>query len=407
MNKKRFYAVIMAAVLGTSMLAGCGNSSASSDTASTEASSEETTEEETTYPAEAYLSGITASDYVTLPDYATVPVEIDESAYEISDEDVQSEIDQDLENTAVLVEITDRDTVEEGDVVNIDYVGKKDGEAFDGGTASGSDLEIGSGRFIDGFEDGIIGMKTGESKTLELTFPENYYSEDLAGQAVTFDVTVNKIQESQVPEFTDEWVADRSIDDVSTTEEYTAYIRDQLEDAAQSTREDDIQNYAVQYLTENATWAQDPPTAMTDRIYDVAISNYQAWADSYGVELDDFLSATGYDPETFYSQLREMADQEARQYICLQALADAEDLNLTDAEYKTQVAVQAASYGYTDADSFEEAAGEDNIRQYLTSMRAEEFLVNNTVVTDAAESQTDTAAEAATEAAEADTEAAE
>lgn len=402
MNKKRIYAVIMAATLGTSLLAGCGNSSASADTA-TETSTEETAEEETAYPGEAYLSGITASDYVTLPDYSSVPLDINESVYEVTDDDVDKEISQDLTNSATLVEITDRDTVEEGDTVNIDYVGKQDDVAFDGGTASGFDLTIGSGRFIDGFEDGIIGMKKGESKTLELTFPENYHSTDLAGQTVTFDVTVNKIQESQTPAFTDAWVADQGIDGVTTTDEYTAYIRGQLEDASQSTRDDYVQYMAVQYLVDNATWIQDPPSAMIDRLYNIGISNYQGWADYYGVELDEFLEESGYDAEEVYSQIREASEATARQQICVQALADTEGMNLTDTEYETQAAVLAASYGYSDVDSFEEASGKDSISEYLLSQRVQDLLVGNVVVNDISDAST----EETTEAAEADTEAAE
>ena len=142
-----------------------------------------------------YLKDFDPSKYVTLGEYKGMNITIPKT--EVTDEDVDSYIDYLLSANESYVDITDRDVAQNGDVANIDYEGKKDGVAFDGGTAQGYDLNLGSGVFIDGFEDGVVGMKVGETKDLTLTFPDNYANEDLAGAEVVFTVTLNSIKEAK------------------------------------------------------------------------------------------------------------------------------------------------------------------------------------------------------------------
>lgn len=388
MLNKRIYAIVLASVMTASLLAGCGSSTDTAE-ASTESSLEASTEETKTYAADAYLSGITASDYVELPDYSKIPVDV--TLDEVTDDDVDAAIESNLSADQELVEITDRDTVEDGDVVNIDYVGKKDGVAFDGGTASGYDLTIGSGSFIDGFEDGIIGMKKGETKVLTLTFPENYGNSDLAGQETTFDVTVNKIQAYDAPELTDAWVAEQDIEDVTTVDEYKAYIRGQLEETAQENYDSELQTAAGDYVYNNATWKQDPPTAMVDRLYDNQIQTYETYAGYYGVDLDSFLETIGASTD----DVRSAAEDSAKYYIALQAVADQEGLNLAGEDLENEIADLAASYGYDDAAAFEETAGSNEIGEYLTLNNVAEFLAGNAVYDETA---SETSTEATTEA---------
>lgn len=398
MLNKRIYAIVLASVMTASLLAGCGSSTDTAE-ASTESSLEASTEETKTYPDDAYLTNITASDYVELPDYIDIPVDV--TLAEVTDDDVEATIESNLSADQELVEITDRDTVEDGDVVNIDYVGKKDGVAFDGGTASGYDLTIGSGTFIDGFEDGIIGMKKGETKVLTLTFPENYGNSDLAGQETTFDVTVNKIQAYDAPELTDAWVAEQDIEGVATASEYRAYIRGQLEETAQENYESDLRNAAANYVYENTTWLQDPPTAMVDRLYDAQIQTYETYAGYYGVDLDSFLETIGATED----DVRATAEDNARYYICMQALADAENLNPEDNDYDSAVQALAADNGYDDAEAFAELVGDADLHDYLMLQNVATYLEDNATVDasseDAAETSTEAATEATTDAAEA------
>ena len=242
--KKRTLAAVMTAVIVLAMT-GCGNTGAKTESAAAattqEAAEEVAEKEEWMNDPTAYLSGITASDYVDLPaDYASMTVEV-EPVTEVTDEEVEAMIDQQRQAKRELQEVTKRNKVQEGDVVNIDYVGRIDGEEFDGGSAEGYNLEIGSGSFIDGFEDGLIGQKVGETVTLELTFPENYADSTKAGVDAEFDVTINSIQQYEVPKLTDQFVTELGITDdfgnpVNTVDGLRTFVRNYL-----------VENYESQY----------------------------------------------------------------------------------------------------------------------------------------------------------------
>lgn len=231
---KKLSVILAAASLSALLLAGCGKEAAPQE--STAASQESAAEGETDiakkeYPDDSYADNLKPEDYVTLGDYLGVEVAMAKPV--ITDTDVDSYIEYARANNKVKKEVTGR-AVQSGDVANIDYEGKKDGVAFEGGTAEKQDLEIGSHSFIEGFEDGIIGMKAGETKELNLTFPEAYQNADLAGQDVVFTVKLNNIYVNELPELNDEFVTGLGIENVSTMDDYRTYVRDNLEKSAQS-----------------------------------------------------------------------------------------------------------------------------------------------------------------------------
>ena len=203
------------------------------------------------------------SEYVTLGEYKGLTIEVD--LVEVTDEDVMSQIALETKQTV------SEGTVEEGDIVNIDYVGKIDGEEFEGGSAEGYDLEIGSSTFIDGFEEGIIGMQTGETKDLELTFPEDYHSEELDGLDVIFTVTVNSI--SRAPELTDEVAG--SIVEGMTAEAYQESVRQDLEEQAKENQKSDAQQKLLQAVYDNATISGYPEENLQYTIN--RAKNYYEW----------------------------------------------------------------------------------------------------------------------------------
>ena len=166
-----------------------------------------------------------------LGEYKGVPVMVQPT--DVTDEEVESKIQTELDNNPELVEV-DR-AAQEGDTVNIDYKGTQDGVEFAGGTGEDQDLVLGSGEFIDGFEDGLIGTKKGDVKTLDLTFPEDYNQEALAGQAVTFEVTVNAVKEEKEAVLDDAFV--QRVSDFDTVEEYREDIRAQLKEQKERTSE--------------------------------------------------------------------------------------------------------------------------------------------------------------------------
>ena len=385
------------------LMTGCGN--ADTDTAETTqesmAESETGTEAGTEdYGPEAYLSGINVADYVTLGEYKGIEVSVD--APVVTDEYLDSYIDYVLQSNVVTTEITDR-PVEEGDIVNIDYEGKIDGVAFDGGTAQGYDLTIGSGTFIDGFEDGLIGAETGETVDVNVTFPENYQGEEVAGKDAVFTVTVNSISVETLPELTDEFVQGLDVG-VNTVEEYRQYAYDLLMEEEQATHDSNAE-IAVLEAVMAGSQIQDPPEDMTNRYYNRIIDNMTYYASLYGYDLETFLSMQG----TSEDAIRESAAQAGQEIIVMQAIADAEGLSVTDEELDAEIETNAGSLGYDDVEEYRASLDVEGYREYMMSEKVLNFLLENAVVTDvepeteAAEAETAETAAEETQAAETET----
>ena len=211
MKKRTAYLLILSLILS---LTGCGGTGGSAGNAGGAAAASQS--------ENSALDTADLSKLVTLGQYKNLELSVNSA--KVTQEDIDAQIENALSSEAEQVEVTNR-AVKEGDIVNIDYEGKKDGVAFDGGTAQGYDLTIGSGTFIDGFEDGLIGAKIGDTLDLNLTFPENYGAAELAGQDVVFTVKVNSIKEEKLPELTDE-LAKKINPEVKNVDEFKAYIKD-------------------------------------------------------------------------------------------------------------------------------------------------------------------------------------
>ena len=381
-----------AALLGA-LVTGCGN--ADTDTAeSTQESvveSENAAEAETEdFGPEAYLSGINVADYVTLGEYTGVEVSVD--APVVTDEYLDSYIDYVLQSNMVKTEVTDR-PVEEGDIVNIDYEGKIDGVAFDGGTAQGYDLTIGSGAFIDGFEDGLIGAQSGETLEVNVTFPEDYRGEEVAGKDAVFTVTVNSISVESLPELTDELVQGLDVG-VNTVEEYRQYAYDLLMEEEQNTHDSNAEVAILEAVMANSE-LQDPPEDMTNRYYSRMIDNMTYYASMYGYDLETFLSIQG----TSEDAIRESSVQAGQEIITMQAIAEAEGLSVTDEELDAEIESNAGSLGYDDVEEYRASLDVEGYREYMMSEKVLDFLLENAVVTDV-EPETEAAEAETTETAE-------
>ena len=331
-----------------------------------------------------------ASEYVTLGEYKGLTVEVD--PVEVTDEQVMDKIASETKQTLT------EGTVEDGDTVNIDYVGKIDGEEFDGGSAEGYDLEIGSCTFIDGFEDGIIGMQVGETKDLELTFPEDYHSEDLAGKDVVFTVTVNSI--SRVPELTDE-VADSVVEGM-TAEAYQESVRQELEDSAKESQKSDAQQKLLQAVYDNATISGYPEENLQYTIN--RAKNYYEWlASMYGMTLDDYLTNYGMTQDEFMEQIQPVAEEALGEEMTLLAIAEEESIEVSDEEYQDGLARYAEAQGMDDPSKLEEAYGENYIRNSLLQEKVLNFLYENATIEEVKETEAESDTEEVT-AAESDTE---
>lgn len=412
--KKKIVVCLLAAAMVLSM-AGCGSGSGNSSSSSTgTAASTETAAADTTSAAEeewmnspdAYLSGIKASDYVDVPgDYASLTVEV-EPAEEVTDEDVESTIQNQLESDQSLEEVTDRTEVQDGDVVNIDYVGTMDGEEFDGGSADDYDLTIGSGSFIDGFEDGLIGAEVGDTVTLDLTFPDDYSDSTKAGKDVEFEVTINKIEKYVTPDLTDDYVASLGITDdfgneITTVDDFRTYVKNYLTEESESTFTSNVQSAIVDALMDEATFKKDPPEALVER-YDSALTQQLTYqAAMYGTDLETLMSLYGSTEDSYEQDIRDEAINQSKQIILLQAIADKENLNLSDSEFQNELEeAVASSAAYTSVDEVDNDEVQ-SYREYLMRQNVLDFLVDKTKIeeTDTASDSgsTDSAAAAATE----------
>ena len=409
---KKFMTAVTAVSLSAMMLAGCGKADVQQESTVQESTAAETeaateTESETkVYPDEAYLDGINLGDFVELGDYKGVDVTVTKA--EVTDEMVDQYIQSVLDSNKNKEEV-DR-AVKDGDVVDIKYVGKKDGVEFDNGSSDSYELTIGYNTFIDGFEDGVIGMKKDETKDLNLTFPEDYSNTDLAGADVVFTVTVNHVYEETDAVLDDAFVAARNIDGVSTVAEYRQYVYDNLMSSAKSQQETELERNVLEAVTANATF-KETPEEMVSRYYDRLVKNLTATASMYGIDLETFMSYSyGLAADEYEDELQKSAQSAAEQIMVMQAIAEKEGLTLTDEELQADLESSASEYGYDSVDAYQEAIGDlRGYKEYLMSEKVTKYLIENANVTETeasteeateetTETETETTTETATEA---------
>lgn len=352
------------------------------DAEETESDDTEDTSEDTPTTAE-LMAGIDVEKCVTLGDYKGVTVE--KTIQSVTDEDVQNEIDNALANYPVEVD----QAAKEGDTVNIDYVGKIDGEEFDGGSDQGADLKLGSGKFIDGFEDGLIGARKGETRTLNLTFPEDY-TQDLAGKAVEFTVTVNAVKEP-LSEPTDQWVAD-NIEGYDNIADYKAGIRSEQEESNEQTAENQVRYAAWTQVIDNCTINEYPETLVEvgKKLYEQQVETYAKYA---GMELDAYIESSGLTQEEYQSNMEEYGKNVAAQALVCQAICDKEGFAIGDEDYQKALQDMLTEYGCTE-DELIQTYGQDNVEQSIMLNRVSNLILENANVT---EVQADSSADSSSE----------
>ena len=383
---KKTIAAILTAVLAVTSLAGCSKAGGNDNAA--------------------YLKDMDLDKYVTLGEYKGVTVEV--ASPEVTDAEVESYLQYVQSSMAATVEITDR-AVQEGDTVNIDYAGRyaESGEAFDGGTAQGYDLTIGSHTFIDGFEDGLIGAELGETRDLNLTFPESYGNADLAGVDVIFTVTVNKI--AVKPDFDDAYAASLGLEGVTTIDELSSYIKDKLLEDKQATYDTSVQNKSLEAAT-NGCMFENPPQALLDRV----AANYadqmdkvaQYYSATYGTQMTtDSVIQTLMAQEGYTGEVEDYKTEQAltlaKQYIMLGAIAVKEGIEVTEDELNEKLTqdmetanASAADDAKVDSlDAYKETVDVEDAKETLLTKKVVEFLAENANVVEPS-ADSDSAAEA-------------
>ena len=330
------------------------------------------------------LSGedVVIGDYSEYSQYVTslgtyVGIEVNMTPAEVTDEDVENTVNSNVMNGTTTEEITDRNIVQDGDIANLDYTGYMDGEAFDGGSASGYDLTIGSGSFIDGFEEGLVGATVGETVEINVTFPEDYTQADYAGKEATFKVTVNAIKQQVTPELNDEWVANNS--DYSNVEEYKESIRTQLEAAAAQEVVDTKADRVLEQIYNNSTIEGFPEGRVEDFVAYMN-SNYESYASMFGTTLEDFISGYyGMTMEEYTEQLTSIAELNIGTEMLCYRIAQEEGLALTDEEYQAGAQQYATENGYETVEEFEAAYTKAQIYDRIIIDRVMEYVADNAV----------------------------
>lgn len=372
--KKKIALLCMAGIMIFGMSA-CGNSKTASEdvqTASTEAVEDTQSTADISQNGEEAESGSTEiervsdrpdyvglqdldiDEYVTLADYKNMKVSAEKP-------DVSDQAIEDYVNSELLVgTITDR-AVQEGDVTDIDFEGKKDGVAFDGGTAKGYKLSIGSGTFIPGFEDGLIGVMPGETVDLDLTFPEDYSNTELAGQKVVFTVTVNGIEGSaEYADVTVEKMKSLGLD-YKTKEEVWEAGKKAVEENAAATFAENSKTAIIDTLIEESKISSVPELLVEEQAqnYNLYMENM---AQAYGMDLESMASAYGMTMDEYNAQVNEMCTETMKTYMVLEAVARAEGIEITDEMIQEKAAGEAAAYGYQSGEVLIEDVGYSTYR---------------------------------------------
>lgn len=317
---------------------------------------------------------------VTLGDYKGVAVE--KTVEKITDEAVDTRIQRDVERASTTQDVTDR-AVENGDIVNLDYAGTVDGVAFEGGTAQGQSLTIGSGMFIPGFEEQMVGMAIGEERDLSVKFPEQYHAEDLAGKDAIFHVKVNGIQTKVLPELDDDFAAD--VSEFDTFDAYKASIVAELEKNAAERAEAAVEDALVQKVVDAADC--DIPNAMIEDEVTTMLREMEMRMMYQGIRFEDFLQYTGQTLDQVREGYKPEAANRVKTQLVLEAIAKAEEIAPTDEDTEETIIDQAKRMN-REVEEFK-ASLSDQQKAYLKETagikKVIDFLKANAVITEKAE----------------------
>ena len=315
---------------------------------------------------------------VTLGEYKGV--EVEKKVQAVTEEAINARIESDAERASSTMDVTDR-AVQNGDIVNLNYAGSVDGVAFQGGTAENQTLTIGSGMFIPGFEEQMVGMVIGEEKDLEVTFPEQYHAEELAGKAAIFHVKVNGIQEKVRPELDDDFAAD--VSEFDTFEAYKQNIVETLEKNAAERAEAEVEDALVQKVVDAADC--DIPEAMIEDEVTSMVREMEMRMMYQGIRLQDYLQYTGQDEAQLRYGYKTEAKNRVKTQLVLEALAKAEEIVASEEDVEATFADQAARMG-REVEEFKKSLSEGQVeylKETATIKKTIDFIKENAKITEA------------------------
>ncbi len=299
-------------------------------------------------------------------------VEVDKVEIAVTDEEVDKAIADEAERNARSISVTDR-PVKDGDQIILDFEGFVDGVAFQGGKGENYPLTIGSGQFIPGFEEQLVGKNIEEACDVNVTFPEDYQAEDLAGKAAVFKCTVKEIKEKQLPEIDDEFASE--VSEFDTLAEYKEDVKKNLEDKKATEAKNAKEDAVIDAIIEDAK--MDIPEAMIETQKRQMVEEFAQRIQSQGLSFEQYMQFTGMTAETLLEQVAPQAEKRIKSRLVLEAIAAAENLTATEEDYEAEVAKMAGDYGM-EADKVKEMlgdAGKKNVMEDLAVNKAVEFVV--------------------------------
>ncbi|HER0486373.1 TPA: trigger factor [Streptococcus pyogenes] len=311
---------------------------------------------------------------VKLGDYKNLVVEVDASK-EVSDEDVDAKIERERQNLVELI-IKDGEAAQ-GDTVVIDFVGSVDGVEFDGGKGDNFSLELGSGQFIPGFEDQLVGAKAGDEVEVNVTFPESYQAEDLAGKAAKFMTTIHEVKTKEVPELDDELAKDID-EDVDTLEDLKVKYRKELEAAQETAYDDAVEGAAIELAVANAEIV-DLPEEMIHEEVNRSVNEFMGNMQRQGISPEMYFQLTGTTQEDLHNQYSAEADKRVKTNLVIEAIAKAEGFEATDSEIEQEINDLATEYNMP-ADQVRSLLSADMLKHDIAMKKAVEVITSTASV---------------------------
>ncbi|PID15647.1 trigger factor [Sporosarcina sp. P34] len=305
-------------------------------------------------------------------------LEVTRQAVEVTDEEVDAQLQQRTEALAEMV-VKEDGVVEDGDTATIDFEGFADGEAFEGGQSENYELVVGSGSFIPGFEEQVVGMKTGEEKEIEITFPEEYHAAELAGKPATFKVKVNEIKSKEVPELDDE-LAKEIDESVSSVEELRTKLKEEAEELKKNDSETALRDDLVEQAASNAE--MDIPQAMIDSETDRMMQDFEQRLQMQGMNLDLYFQFSGQDEQTLRDQMKDDALSRVRVSLTLEAIGAAEEVEVPEEEVQAELEKMSEQFGM-DVEQIKTTLGGTSVLENdLRFNKTVQLLVDNAKIID-------------------------
>ena len=327
-----------------------------------------------------FTAEVAVKPEITLGEYKGLKVQKD--SVEVSDEEIEAELKKAQDQNSREIEIEDR-PVQEGDIITLNYAGTVDGVPFDGGTAESQRLEIGSHSFIDTFEDQLVGLNIGDEKDVEVTFPEEYHSAEVAGKPASFHVKILGIKEKQLPEIDDDFAQDTT--EFDSLEEYKEDIKAKLtqgkEERAKSAMENDLLAQIV------ANCEMEIPEAMLETQIDRMVDEFRQRISYQGLTFEQYLQYSGQNMDALRESLRPDAEKRIQGSLVLEAIADAEGIEVTDEDLQKELERMAAMYQMEpdQLSTYMQEEEKENIRENLAVQKAVDFILEHAEIVEPSE----------------------